>query len=105
MVERSPSGFGHLLQAIDFYTGDPAEIVIVDSSETSGTGSLLAAVRSRFVPNKVLVVSAGDSQGAREVPLLEGRTSVAAPTAFVCRRGVCKLPVTTAEALLAQLPA
>ena len=105
MVERSPSGFGHLLQAIDFYTGDPAEIVIVDSSETSGTGSLLAAVRSRFVPNKVLVVSTGDSQGAREVPLLEGRTSVAAPTAFVCRRGVCKLPVTTPEALLAQLPA
>ena len=105
MVQRSPSGFGHLLQAIDFYTGDPAEIVIVDSSATSRTGSLLAALKSRFVPNKVVVVSSGASEGAEEVPLLEGRTSVAAPTAFVCRRGVCKLPVTTPEALLEQLPA
>ena len=104
MVERSPSGFGHLLQAIDFYTGDPAEIVIVGPPEDSGAGALLAAVRARFVPNKVLVVSSGDSAEAQEVPLLEGRTSLAAPTAFVCRRGVCKLPVTTPEALLEQLP-
>ena len=104
MVERSPSGFGHLLQAIDFYTGDPVEIVVVGPSEDSGTVALLAAVRSRFVPNKVVVVSSGDSQGVPEIPLLEGRTSIAAPTAFVCRRGVCKLPVTTPEALLEQLP-
>jgi uncharacterized protein len=105
MVGHSPSGFGHLLQAVDFYTGEPAEIVIVGPSEDSGTGALLAAVRSRFVPNKVLVLASGDSAGAREVPLLEGRTSVAAPTAFVCSRGVCKLPVPTPEELLEQLPA
>ncbi|MDQ3662340.1 MAG: thioredoxin domain-containing protein [Actinomycetota bacterium] len=103
MVERSPSGFGHLLQAVDFYAGDPAEIVVVGPPEDSCTNALLAAVRSRFVPNKVVAVSSGDPAGAQEVPLLEGRTSVTVPTAFVCHRGVCKLPVTTPEALLEQL--
>jgi uncharacterized protein YyaL (SSP411 family) len=105
LVERSPTGFGHLLQAIDFYTSAPAEIVVIGPLDDPAMGSLLAALRSRFIPNKVLVISSGDPAQEAEIPLLEGRNSVAEPTAFVCRRGVCKLPVTTAEALLEQLPA
>jgi uncharacterized protein YyaL (SSP411 family) len=105
LVERSPTGFGHLLQAIDFYTSAPAEIVVIGPPDDPATGSLLGALRSRFIPNKVVVISSGEPAQEAEIPLLEGRNSVAEPTAFVCRRGVCKLPVTTTEGLLEQLPA
>jgi uncharacterized protein YyaL (SSP411 family) len=79
--------------------------VVVGPSDNPATASLLSALRSRFIPNKVVVISSGDPAQADEIPLLQGRTSIPEPTAFVCRRGVCKLPVTTAEALLEQLPA
>ena len=44
-IARSPQGFGHLLGAIDLYTGDPAEVVIVGGSEADRDE--LLAVRGR----------------------------------------------------------
>lgn len=97
---RSPTGFGHLLSAIDFYTGQPLEIVLVGET----LDPLVEVVQSQFIPNKVLIGAhrpSGDD--ARRIPLLEGRASANGATAYVCRFGNCKLPVTTPEALLEQL--
>ena len=105
VVSRSPTGFGHLLEAIDFYTAEPLEIVVVGEAEAPETKRLVEAVRRRYLPNKVLVVadSAGD---AGRIPLLEGRVGDGRPpTAYVCRRGSCRLPVTTPGELVAEIAA
>ncbi|MGH2736205.1 MAG: thioredoxin domain-containing protein, partial [Actinomycetota bacterium] len=101
LVDRSPLAFGHMLCAMDFYTGDPIEIVIVGRDEP---GPLIGAVRSRFVPNKVLVAASEPNEAdAARVPLFEGRLNPDRPTAYVCRQGTCKLPVHTPEDLLEQI--
>jgi uncharacterized protein YyaL (SSP411 family) len=103
VIARSPQGFGHLLGAIDLYTGNAAEIVLVGGSRTD-RGSLLDVVSERYLPNKVLIAPVDERDGSvGRLPLLEGRTGREEPTAFVCHRGVCELPVTTPEALRAQL--
>jgi uncharacterized protein YyaL (SSP411 family) len=96
----SPTGFGHLLSALDFYTGKPLEIVLVGEA----MDPLVDAVQRHFIPNKILIGATSPStEDARRIPLLEGRGSANGATAYVCRLGTCKLPVTTPEALLEQL--
>ena len=51
-----------------------------------------------------LRVTAAPGAGADHTPLLEGRDLVDGhATAFVCEHFACKLPVTTADALAAQI--
>jgi uncharacterized protein YyaL (SSP411 family) len=61
----------------------------------------------RFLPNHVLAVAdAGDERSREEVALLMERPKVdGRPTAYVCERFACKLPVTEPSALAAQLDA
>lgn len=97
---RSPGGFGHLLGAVDFYTGTPLEIVIVGDRSAGDTQELLEVTRDRFIPNKVVVVGTDE----KITPLLANRPMKAErATAYVCRRAVCKTPVTTATELAAEL--
>jgi len=100
VASRSPLGFGTMLGAYEFYAGDSVEIVIVgdDSRE------LVDAVHTNYVPSKVLIASERPTaDDARRIPLLEGRIDIHQPTAFVCRRGVCNLPVQDAQSMLKQI--
>ena len=102
---RSPLGFTHLLIGVDLYTSDLKEIVIVGPPEDAHTRSLLQARRSRYLPNSITLVGEPDLV-AEKVPLFEGRVLVdGRPTAYVCKRGVCRLPVTSPEDLLQELAA
>jgi uncharacterized protein YyaL (SSP411 family) len=103
IASRSPSGFGHLLEALDHLTGEALEVVIVGAREAPERRALVDLVRRRFVPNKVLIVSEGRDEDVDLIPLLEGRTDGGPPTAYVCKRGACRLPVTTPEELESQL--
>jgi uncharacterized protein len=99
---RSPLGFGNLLGAIDFYSGDPLEIVLIGERDAPDTDSLLDRVRDRWIPNKVLLCT---EDGALDVPLTQGRGRVdGRAAAYVCRNGVCDLPVTDPAALDGLLP-
>ena len=101
-MTRSPAAFGHLLGAADMHTGTPLEVVIVGDPTSSDTKELLSVLRGRFLSNRVVVVS--PPPHTVEIPLLEQRTMRGgAATAYVCRRGVCDAPVTSAAQLLEQL--
>jgi uncharacterized protein YyaL (SSP411 family) len=105
-MARSPLGFAHLLQALDLYTSKPLEIVVVGDRDDAGTGSLLSAVRMRFLPAKVLVASEESGPLADDLPLLEGRTKVdGRAAAYVCTRGTCRRPVTDPGDLVAEIEA
>ncbi|HWE11985.1 MAG TPA: thioredoxin domain-containing protein [Solirubrobacteraceae bacterium] len=94
IVGRHPHGFGHMLQAIDFYLAPVREVAIV------GDGDELAeVVRGKYRPHVVLAGGAADG-----VPLLEGRSEVdGRPAAYVCEHFSCRAPVTSAAELSAAL--
>ncbi len=105
LMARSPTGFGHALSALDLYVGPSHEVAIVGDPGTGGTKRLVAEMHRRFLPNAVLAVASPDDASARgSVALLEDRPQVdGKATAYVCRRFVCRFPVTEPDALAAQL--
>jgi hypothetical protein len=104
-MRRAPSGFGHALSALDLYLDGGREVAIVGDPESPETRALVGEVRRQFRPNLVLAVAApGDAAASEEIPLLRDRIAQdGRPTAYVCRRFACRLPVTTPEDLAAQL--
>jgi uncharacterized protein len=87
------NGFGHVLQAIDFYLAQVKEIAIAGSGEAAD--KLARVVRGEYRPHTVL--AGGQADG---VPLLRDREPVdGQAAAYVCEHFTCQAPVTTAEAL------
>ncbi len=100
IVGEHPHGFGHVLQAIDFYLATVREVAIAGAGDDdAGVAALAQVVRGRYAPHVVL---AGGASG--EVPLLEGRAAVdGRAAAYVCEHFTCQAPVTEPEALAAAL--
>ncbi len=95
-VARYPTGFAQWLSAMDFALAPVVEIAIVGAPEDEGTRALVAVATAGFRPNQVLAVSPDPAASA--IPLLADRVAVGgAPTAYVCRDFVCRLPVTDAD--------
>ena len=90
LMGRHPTGFTHLLGAVDMVVTGVTEVAIVGDRP-----DLVAAVQSRFLPNAVLAW--GEPY---ESPLWEGRSD---GRAYVCQAYACKAPVSSPEDLLAQL--
>jgi uncharacterized protein YyaL (SSP411 family) len=102
----APTGFGQALCALDLYLGPSNEVAVIGDPVAADTRALAAEVTSRsYRPNLVLSVAAPDDErAALTVPLLRDREARGGrPTAYVCQRFTCKLPVTDVEALREQL--
>ncbi len=98
----TPLGAGGILQALSSLARDHREIIVISDGPTE----LAEVARRNRVPGTlVLCLSPEQARSFLEVgvELLEGRTDAASPIAYVCHRGACLLPVTTEEALEAQL--
>ena len=92
LVPRSPSAFGHALQALDLHFSPPRELAIVGPPGSPVARAALAP----FDPNAV--VAFGPAEG---IPLLEGKGLVdGRPAVYVCERFACQAPVTEPAALL-----
>jgi uncharacterized protein len=97
IVGRHPHGFGHALQAFDFFLSRVLEVALVGSG--TGFNDLARVMRAGYRPHVVL--AGGPSDG---VPLLKGREPVdGQAAAYVCQGFVCQAPVTGAEELAAAL--
>jgi hypothetical protein len=102
----APTGFGQALCALDLYVGPAREVAIVGDPTAAGTRTLVEEITGRvFRPNVVLAVGQpGDEHAQQTVALLRDReASDGAATAYVCEGFVCRLPVTRADELRAQL--
>jgi uncharacterized protein YyaL (SSP411 family) len=98
----TPMGAGGVLGALATLAREEREIIIVSNQPTEMT----AVALGYQTPGTVIVSVTGDqAQQMVEggVEILRGRTDGSTPTAYVCHRGVCQLPVQSVEALLAQL--
>jgi hypothetical protein len=102
----APTGFGHALSALDGYLSPVRELAIVGDPTAEATRALVAEVTTRrFLPNHVLAVAAPKDEASRgAVALLRDRSQIdGRPTAYVCERFACRLPVTDPGALAGQL--
>jgi uncharacterized protein YyaL (SSP411 family) len=96
-----------MLLALQFGLDDPLEIIIVTPSDRSQAKAFMDVLRRTYLPNVVVsvVVEGAELQAqAKWLPPLERKTARGGrATAYVCRRGVCRLPVTDAERFAREL--
>ncbi len=103
VLNRYPQAFSQMLAAVDFLAAGPREIVIAGERDDPRTRTLLTAVRSRFLPQRVVALSDARSD-ATLMPLLDGKNAdERGPRAFVCRNYACKSPSRTVAELAAEL--
>ncbi len=105
-LEGQPIALTELLLAVEARAGGLREVVLVWPAGSSPE-TLLEPLRRSFTPNHVLT---GAEEGraierlGEVAKIAEGRVPVdGKPTAYVCERGACQLPVTAPEALERQL--
>ncbi len=106
-VERMPSAYTGALLGIDFGVGPTYEVVIVGAPEAADTQAMLAALRSGYVPGKVVLFRSDEEAAPPIVRLAPYTTTQRAlggkATAYVCENFVCNRPTTdigTMKALL-----
>lgn len=98
-MKSNPSGMGSALIALDYYYGEKIELVLV--GEGSERDKMLAEINRRYIPNKIIALSA---DGSEPLPLFEGRESKNGTlAAYLCRNSACLLPVSQSEQLAGQL--
>ncbi len=102
-VEAQPMGYTQFLIALDFMVGPSKEIVISGDPSLKTTQAMVQAVRSRFLPNKVLLVRPLGAEGKRLAvlsPFVKGMAPInSSPAVYVCKRYTCQTPVTEVDKL------
>ena len=97
-MARYATAFGHLLGAADLAVHGAIQVALVGDPETEGFRGLGRELSRRYLPT--LVLAGGPSDEGAGIALLEDRPAVGGqPTAYVCRRYSCQLPITDADAL------
>ncbi|HLZ22505.1 MAG TPA: thioredoxin domain-containing protein [Ktedonobacterales bacterium] len=101
----SPSGFGHLLCALDDFAGPFHEIAIVGAAASPDRAALLDVIAHRYLPRQVLAYATPeDAEAQSSIPLLAGRGLVDdRAAAYVCQHFVCQQPATDPKTLLSHL--
>ncbi|MBL7226032.1 MAG: thioredoxin domain-containing protein [Desulfobacteraceae bacterium] len=102
-VTTQPIGYTQLLSALEFMLGPAQEIVIAGDLSLDSTRDMVRVVRSRFLPNKVVLMHQNGPDGKRLEALSpfarEMRPMNQKSTAYVCEQYACKVPVTDAGKL------
>ncbi len=102
ILAQHPTAFAQWLTAAAFALGDATEIALVGNPEQADMRALLDVVFGSYRPFKVVALKRPDAESP--IPLLTGRQQRdGKATAAVCYNFACRLPVTEAEALRAQL--
>ena len=104
----NPLALTEALLALDYATNEAKEIAIVWPGDAGpdAAGPLLDVVRRTFVPAHALAAACETDVPAlgRLVPFIADKTAIGGrPTAYVCVRGRCELPVHEPDALAARL--
>jgi len=103
-VKQSPSAHTQLMVSLDFAIGLCYEVVIAGKAKAEDTKAMVKALRTRFLPNKVVLLNpdGGESleiaklaEFTKNQPSIDGRA-----TAYVCMNYNCKPPTTDINKML-----
>jgi uncharacterized protein YyaL (SSP411 family) len=101
-LERYPTGFANWLSAAQLAADGPVELAIAGDPADPATQALVAVAREGGRDDVAIAVAAAPASSA--IPLLADRVARdGRPTAYVCRRFVCRLPVHDPDDLRGQL--
>jgi uncharacterized protein YyaL (SSP411 family) len=106
LMQEYPTATGQMLVALDLWLGPTREIAILGDATASDTQHVLADLRRRYVPRKLVAFrfrSNGAHRSAHLEPLFAGKsTSSGEPVAYLCENFACQAPrVGRAEILAA----
>jgi uncharacterized protein YyaL (SSP411 family) len=97
-VKQSPSAHTQLMVALDFGIGPCYEVVVAGNAQTEDTKAMVKALRTRFLPNKVVLLNPTEQESPEIAQLAEftrNQSSIGGKaTAYVCLNYNCKLPTT-----------
>jgi uncharacterized protein len=105
-VRESPRAFTQMLAGAEYNHGVGYEVVLVGKPDSPGTETMLTALRSRYLPSKVVVFRPIDNPEriVKFAPYTEHQTATnGETTAYVCRNFTCSLPTTDPVKMLEQL--
>jgi len=103
-VKQSPSAHTQLMVSLDFAIGPCYEVVIAGKAQAEDTKAMVKALRTHFLPNKVVLLNA-DGRELPEIAKLaeftKNQSSIGGKaTAYVCMNYNCKLPTTDINKML-----
>ena len=106
-MERAPSGFAQMIQAVDFYLAPRREVVVVARREAAATRHALESLWRLFVPNVVIGLldpaRPEDSRRLSAFPMFEGKTSgpdLDWPRFYLCESYACQAPTDSLDDVL-----
>jgi hypothetical protein len=103
-VKRLPSAHTQLMVALDFGLGPSYEVVVAGSLRAGDTRAMLEALRTLFLPNKVVLLNAGEQESteiAQLAPFIGDQPSIGGKaTAYVCLNYSCSSPTTDVTTML-----
>jgi uncharacterized protein YyaL (SSP411 family) len=103
-VKQSPSAHTQLMVALDFGIGPCYEVVIAGRAQAEDTRAMVKALRTRFLPNKVVLLNPGERESPEIAKLAEftkNQSSIdSRATAYVCMNYNCKLPTVDIDQML-----
>ena len=103
-VSSSPKAYTQLMSSLSFALGPSSEVVIVGDPDGEDTHRMLKALRSRFLPDKVVVFRPVENvlpdisdvaEYTRSQSSIDGKA-----TAYVCRNYACAQPTADAGKML-----
>ena len=96
-VREYPAGYAQLLMAVDFSIGPVYEVAIAGDSRAEDTKNMLQALRSRFLPNTVVLFRPTEEESPGIDRISWFVKSYGSPdgkaTAYICKDRQCQPPV------------
>lgn len=103
-VKQSPLAHTQLMVALDFGIGPCYEVVIAGNAKAEDTKAMVKALRTRFLPTKVVLLNPSEQKSPEIAQLAEftrNQSSIGGKaTAYVCLNYNCKLPTTDINKML-----
>ena len=108
VLEANPSAFGEMLLALDDFLHPPDQVIIVTPGRRGYLPARPIPCGPFFCPGSLImmVTESNAVKLSQQCALFRQKTAAGGrATAYVCQNGSCRLPVTTADALMQQLTA
>ena len=105
-VSKGPRNNPMLLLAVDFMAGPTHEVVIAGKAGADDTKKMLSELRTRFLPNKVVVFRPdGEAPAISKIAAYTKNQSSfdGKATAYVCQNFACKVPTQDPKVMLKSL--
>ncbi|MCB1178348.1 MAG: thioredoxin domain-containing protein, partial [Leptospiraceae bacterium] len=100
-IDTRPVSHPFMLKAYMLYNSEINEIVVVHKKHSPKAGEAVGIINKYYFPNSIVVVSSLEElpENSKVIPLLENRESDHEIAIYICKKGICDLPIYNLEDL------